>query len=99
MYLDGFRVAEILRDEHPDDFGVLTTVPWQWANRSKVSDYRWSSTPIVLDRHGTVTEVRVGNWLRAPLDAAFDDGRSGVRGLPDACSRSPSATTSPCASR
>ncbi len=73
VYLDGFRVAEILRDEHPDDFRVLTTVPWRWANRSKVSDYRWSSTPIVLDRSGTVVEVRVGNWLRAPLAAEFAD--------------------------
>jgi gamma-butyrobetaine dioxygenase len=73
VYLDGFRVAEILRDEHPDDFRVLTSVPWRWANRSKVSDYRWSSTPIVLDGSGTVVEVRVGNWLRAPLAAAFAD--------------------------
>ena len=71
-YLDGFRVAEILRDEQPEHFEVLTTVPWRWANRSKVSDYRWASTPIVLDPHGVVTEVRVGNWLRAPLDAEFD---------------------------
>jgi gamma-butyrobetaine dioxygenase len=73
VYLDGFRVAELLRTEHPDAFAVLSTVPWQWANRSKVSDYRWSSTPIVVDRAGTVTEMRVGNWLRAPLAAAFDD--------------------------
>ena len=51
---------------------MLTTVPWRWANRSKVSDYRWASTPIVVDPHGVVTEVRVGNWLRAPLDAEFD---------------------------
>lgn len=73
VYLDGFRLAEILREDHPDDFRVLTTVPWRWANRSKVSDYRWTSPPIVLDAAGTVTEVRVGNWLRAPLQAAFDD--------------------------
>jgi gamma-butyrobetaine dioxygenase len=73
VYLDGFRVAQILRDEHPDDFRVLTSVPWQWANRSKITDYRWSSTPIVLDRFGTVVEVRVGNWLRAPLAAAFSE--------------------------
>jgi gamma-butyrobetaine dioxygenase len=73
VYLDGFRVAEILRDEYPGDFRVLTSVPWRWANRSKVSDYRWSSPPIVLDRSGTVVEVRVGNWLRAPLAAAFED--------------------------
>jgi gamma-butyrobetaine dioxygenase len=73
VYLDGFRVAQILLEQHPEDFRVLTSVPWQWANRSKVSDYRWSSTPIVLDRSGTVVEVRVGNWLRAPLAAAFDE--------------------------
>jgi gamma-butyrobetaine dioxygenase len=73
VYLDGFRVAQVLRDEHPEDFQVLTTVPWRWANRSKVSDYRWSSPPIVLDRSGMVVEVRVGNWLRAPLAAEFAD--------------------------
>jgi gamma-butyrobetaine dioxygenase len=73
VYLDGFRVVEVLREEHPDDYRVLTSVPWQWANRSKVSDYRWSSTPIVVDRSGTVVEVRVGNWLRAPLAVPFDD--------------------------
>ena len=72
VYLDGFRVAETLRDEHPDDYAVLTSVPWQWANRSKVSDYRWASTPIVADQSGRVVEVRVGNWLRAPLAAPFD---------------------------
>jgi gamma-butyrobetaine dioxygenase len=73
VYLDGFRVAAILRDERPDDYRVLTSVPWLWANRSKVSDYRWSATPIVTDRSGNVVEVRVGNWLRAPLAAAFED--------------------------
>jgi gamma-butyrobetaine dioxygenase len=72
VYLDGFRVAEILRDEHPDDYAVLTSVPWQWANRSKVSDYRWTSTPIVADQSGRVVEVRIGNWLRAPLAAPFE---------------------------
>jgi len=72
-YLDGLRVAEVLRVEQPAAFHVLTTVPWQFANRSPVSDYRWAETPIVLDANGAVTEVRVGNWLRGPLAAAFDD--------------------------
>ena len=71
-YLDGFRLAEVLRDEHPEHFRTLTTVPWRWANRSPHSDYRWASTPIVLDGHGEVVEVRVGNWLRAPLHAPFE---------------------------
>ena len=72
IYLDGFRVAEVMRTEHPAHYEALTTVPWRWANRSKVSDYRWASTPFVLDGGGGVIEVRVGNWLRAPLDAEFE---------------------------
>ena len=71
-YVDGFRVAEVLRAEQPEHFEILTTVPWQWANRSMTSDYRWSSPPIVLDRSGTVTEIRFGNWLRSPLAVDFD---------------------------
>ena len=37
-----------------------------------MSDYRWSSPPIVLDRSGTVTEIRFGNWLRSPSAVDFD---------------------------
>jgi gamma-butyrobetaine dioxygenase len=71
-FVDGYRVAEVMRDEHPQHFETLTTVEWRWANRSPHSDYRWSSTPLVLDGDGEVVEVRVGNWLRAPLHADFD---------------------------
>lgn len=71
-YVDGFRVAEVLHDEEPDHYGVLTTVAVACANRSTTSDYRWSSPPIVLDGDGQVVELRVGNWLRAPLAADFD---------------------------
>lgn len=72
-YLDGFRLAEVLRAKHPDAFDILTTVPWSWANRSRSSDYRWSAPMIGVDRHGAVTEIRVGNWLRAPLAVEFDE--------------------------
>jgi len=71
-YLDGFRVSEILRDEEPGHFEVLTTVPCQWANRSKVTDHRWSAPAIGLDHAGQVREIRMGNWLRGPLAVEFD---------------------------
>lgn len=71
-YVDGFRVAEILRDEHPEHHAVLTTQPMARANRSPASDYRWSAPPIVLDPAGAVTEIRWGNWLRAPLAVGFE---------------------------
>lgn len=73
VLVDGLRVAEIVKSESPDHFETLTTVPWNWANRSKTSDYRWSSPLIVLDAGGRLAEIRVGNWLRSPLvDVAFD---------------------------
>ena len=73
VLVDGLRIAEILREESEVHFRTLTTVPWNWANRSKTSDYRWASPLIVLDVNGDVSEIRVGNWLRAPLvDAPFD---------------------------
>jgi gamma-butyrobetaine dioxygenase len=73
VLVDGLRVAEIVKAESPAHFRTLTTVPWNWANRSRTSDYRWSSPLIVLDGHGEMSEIRVGNWLRAPLvDVGFD---------------------------
>ncbi len=73
VLLDGLRVVEILRSESESHFQTLSTVPWNWANRSKTSDYRYTSPVIVLDGHGELAEIRVGNWLRAPLvDAPFD---------------------------
>ena len=72
ILVDGFRIAEILRDEHPSEYAILTTVPFEWANRSTTSDYRWTSPMIVADIDGSLKEMRVGNWLRAPLDVPFD---------------------------
>ena len=66
IYLDGFRVAEVMRDEHPAHFEVLTTVPWRWANRSKVSDYRWASTPFVLDAAATSSRSASGTGCGLP---------------------------------
>ena len=71
ILVDGFRIAELLREESPDDYEVLTTVPWDWANRSRTSDYRWRSPLLVTERDGSLREVRVGNWLRAALDLPF----------------------------
>ncbi|MCU1394501.1 MAG: gamma-butyrobetaine dioxygenase [Ilumatobacteraceae bacterium] len=72
ILVDGYRIAELIRDEHPADYEILITVPFEWANRSRTSDYRWTSPIIVTNADGTLREVRVGNWLRAPLDVPFD---------------------------
>jgi gamma-butyrobetaine dioxygenase len=73
ILVDGFRVAAALHEREPAHYATLTKVGWNWANRSKTSDYRWTSPLIVTDHTGEVVEIRAGNWLRAPLvDAPFD---------------------------
>ena len=79
ILVDGFRIAELLREEAGEDYEVLTTVPWDWANRSKTSDYRWRSPLIVTHPDGTLKEVRVGNWLRSALDQPFDQVEAAYR--------------------
>jgi gamma-butyrobetaine dioxygenase len=73
ILVDGFRIAELLREQYPLDYHTLTTISWDWANKAITTDYRWRSPIIVTASDGTVTEVRVGNWLRAPLDIAFEE--------------------------
>jgi gamma-butyrobetaine dioxygenase len=73
ILVDGFRLADEVRQTRPDLYEVLCTVPWDWSNRAKTSDYRFTSPILVTNTQGTVTEIRLGNWLRAPLTSvAFD---------------------------
>ena len=73
ILVDGFRLAEEVQRTRPDYYDVLTTTAWNWANRSKTSDYRFVSPILVTDKTGELNEVRLGNWLRAPLtNIAFD---------------------------
>jgi len=69
IFLDGFALADALRREHPDDFEQLASTPFEFWNKSANSDYRCSAPVIGLDARGNVTEVRVANFLRGPLDA------------------------------
>lgn len=66
-WCDAFHVAELLRRDHPDDFALLTTVPWPTANRHKSSEYSAEAPLIRLDTTGGLVEVRDTHWLREPL--------------------------------
>ncbi len=63
---DGFRIAETLRDEEPHHFKVLSTLPMEFRNRAKTSDYRQRVPAIRLNDDGSIHEIRVGNFLRGP---------------------------------
>jgi gamma-butyrobetaine dioxygenase len=70
--VDAFKVVEDLRLEEPDIFRNLATVNRTFTNRSRYTDYRWQSPPIVLHADGTVKEVRIGAFLRGPTNQPFD---------------------------
>ena len=65
--VDGFAVAEAVRDTDPDAFDALTRLNWIWSNRHADSDYRWSG-PIVEMRGGAIDEIRFTSFLRADPD-------------------------------
>ena len=73
VLVDGFKIAEIIRDHHPQEYHTLTTVPIHFKNIAKTSDYRWAAPVISLHRDGTFNEIRMTYWLRAPQNATPDE--------------------------
>lgn len=67
FWVDGFHIAEIMRRDYAEAFELLSTVPWEQANRAKGSHYRWNAPVFDLDRHGRIQAVRDTTWLREPL--------------------------------
>jgi len=72
FWVDGFRIAEIMREKYPKDFALLSTVPWEQASRSKRTHYRWNAPVFDLDHKRHITAVRDTTWLREPLCTDFE---------------------------
>jgi len=81
VMLDGFAVAEALRERDSEAFATLTRVRWCYANTAKTTDYVWFSPMIRLDERGELLEVRIADFLRGPLQTAFDDVEAAYRAL------------------
>ena len=72
VFLDGFALAEAMREQHPREFATLTTTPLAFWNRDAGTDYRWHAPVIALDAQGEIAEVRFANFLRGPVDVAAE---------------------------
>jgi gamma-butyrobetaine dioxygenase len=66
-------IAETMRREVPDLFRIASTLPLTYGSRARNSDYRFACPMIRLAPDGTIEEVRVSPWLRAPLVALLED--------------------------
>ena len=77
VLLDGFRAAELLRDEDPAAFEVLSTrsVPFRWTGNG--FDLRNRGPLIEVEdggpRVGGIRAVRYNNRSAAPFDLPFDE--------------------------
>lgn len=69
VFVDGFAIAQALRDEAPEDFRTLCEVPIEFRNKDRRSDYRCLAPVIALDARGEISEIRIANFLRGPFDA------------------------------
>ncbi|HET6619540.1 MAG TPA: TauD/TfdA family dioxygenase [Dongiaceae bacterium] len=65
---DGFRVAEDLRREEPEAFGLLATYPVAFRFHDESCDIVASAPTIGVDHAGGLRFVRFNNWLRGTLD-------------------------------
>lgn len=81
VMLDGFAVAEALRERDPEAFATLTRVRWCFANTARTTDYVWYSPMIRLDERGELLEVRIADFLRGPLQTDFEEVAPAYRAL------------------
>ena len=72
VFVDGFAIAEALRQEAPELFRTLCETPVEFRNRSRTSDYHCLAPIIALDARGVVSEIRMGNFLRSAFDAPVE---------------------------
>jgi gamma-butyrobetaine dioxygenase len=70
IFVDGFAIAEALRQEDPQAFRSLCDIPVEFRNKDRHSDYRCLAPIIALDALGQVTEIRMANFLRAKCGAS-----------------------------
>ncbi|NEP88537.1 MAG: DUF971 domain-containing protein [Okeania sp. SIO2C2] len=68
-FVDGFKIAEVLRQEDGDAFDLLCRyeVSYQKYYSDRI-DMRFSSPVFSLDSGGNLQEVRISNLFPAPLD-------------------------------
>lgn len=73
VYVDGFAVAESLREEEPEAFELLTTMPIQHNRRHPGEIDMRSHAPLIrLDGNGKLSGIRYFDRAAAPLDVPAD---------------------------
>ena len=70
VMIDGFSIADDLREHEPDIFHNLCTVCWSHSSRKSDTGYRWRAPIIGLGPDGGIADIRLTAFSRDPLQAA-----------------------------
>lgn len=76
ILVDGFKIAEYMREKHKDEYKALSTLPMSFYNKDKNSDYRFVSPMIISNDRDEIVEIRMANFLRGPIDIDGKDMES-----------------------
>ncbi|XP_023233830.1 uncharacterized protein LOC111633481 [Centruroides sculpturatus] len=67
FFVDGFYIANWLRDVHPAAFHILSSTPVKFAIKSHSMNYSQTIPVICVDNDGEVQEIHYNNRTMAPL--------------------------------
>lgn len=71
LLADGFYLAELIKDQDPEAFALLTSLPVNHRYQDEQADHFYSGPLIVLNSAGEITQVRFAPNVVAPLDVPF----------------------------
>jgi gamma-butyrobetaine dioxygenase len=71
VLVDGFAVARQLREESPEFFEVLSTLPVPFGTKDREYDHRFCAPILEHNTAGELTTVRHTYWLRIPMQGEF----------------------------
>lgn len=68
IIVDGFKVAETIRQQEPQKFELLSTIPVRFRFQDKEADLSAEAPLITLNSRGEVTAIRLNNRSIVPFD-------------------------------
>ena len=70
ILVDGFKLAQVIKEEHPDHYHILSTVPFDFHYTDKNNQYLSSYVPFTLNPEtGNISQVHFNNCDRLPISS------------------------------
>ncbi|HTX24075.1 MAG TPA: trimethyllysine dioxygenase [Steroidobacteraceae bacterium] len=82
-FIDGFKIAAIMREHHPQDYDVLTSIaiPGQYRDHDRGVHLAAARPLFRLNERGELTQVSYNNHDRAPFLLPLEESRRFYRAL------------------